>query len=186
MLRTRTARCDSPEITCFTLVVREICSSNNQEISSWNRWNDRLSLSLWSLKSPTSICRLVGKGVLPGAVQEKIQVEAKWHELNQERIQGISGGHATWNSLCQERPYRSKRGFWRWCAVQKYQSGPVGLAAWSRKRYREQSAVGYQSCRSGRTSSTADNRGAVATKSLHQANSGIGEVRVHGPVHRCM
>ena len=34
------------------------------------------------------------------------------------------------------------------------------------------------------TSSTADNRGAAAKKSLHQAISGIGEERVHGQVYR--
>ena len=45
-----------------------------------------------------------------------------------------------------------------------------------RERDREQSAVGCQSCSSGSTSSTADNWGAVAKKSLHQAISGIGEV----------
>ena len=71
MLRTRTARCDSREITCFTSMMREICRSNNQQISSWNRWNDRLSQSLWSLKSPTSVRPLVGKGVLPGAWWER-------------------------------------------------------------------------------------------------------------------
>ena len=31
---------------------------------------------------------------------------------------------------------------------------------------------------------TADSRGTVAKKSLHQATSGIGEVRVHGQVYR--
>ena len=36
MSRTRAALCDSREITCFTPVVREICSSNFQQISSWN------------------------------------------------------------------------------------------------------------------------------------------------------
>ena len=34
------------------------------------------------------------------------------------------------------------------------------------------------------TSSTADSRGTVAKKSLHQAISGIGEVRAHGQVYR--
>ena len=51
MPRTRSARCDSQEITCFT----------NQQMTSWNRWNDRLSQSLWSLKSPPSLCPLVRK-----------------------------------------------------------------------------------------------------------------------------
>ena len=59
------------ERTRFTTVVREMCSSNNQQISPWNRWNDRLSQSSWSLKSPTPIRPLVGKGVLPGVVQER-------------------------------------------------------------------------------------------------------------------
>ena len=60
----------------------------------------------------------------------------------------------------------------------------MGFAAWSKKRYREQSAVGCQSYRFGSTSSTVDNREAVAKKSLHQAISGIGEVSVPGPVCR--
>ena len=34
------------------------------------------------------------------------------------------------------------------------------------------------------TSPTAANRGAVVKKSLHQAISGIGEVRVHGQMYR--
>ena len=80
MLCTRTERCDSREITCFTPMVREICSSKNQEITSRNRWNGWLSQGLRSLRSPTSIRPLVRKGALPGAVQKKIQTEAKQHE----------------------------------------------------------------------------------------------------------
>ena len=69
-------------------------------------------------------------------------------------------------------------------AVQQYQRGPVGPATWSREGDREQSAVGCPSCTASSTSSTANNRGAVAKKGLHQAISGIGEVRVHGQVYR--
>ena len=53
-----------------------------------------------------------------------------------------------------------------------------------RERDRQQSAVCCQSRCSSSTSSTADNKGATAKKSLHQASSGIGEVRVQGPVYR--
>ena len=53
-----------------------------------------------------------------------------------------------------------------------------------RERDRGRTAVGFQSCCSRGTSSTDDNRGAVAKKSSRQAISGIGEVRVRGPVYR--
>ena len=56
---TRVARCNSWEITCFTSMVCKICSSNNQQISPWNRWNDRLSQSLRSFENATSIYALV-------------------------------------------------------------------------------------------------------------------------------
>ena len=52
------------------------------------------------------------------------------------------------------------------------------------RQSREQSAFGWPSSNPRETSPTADNRGAVAKKSLHQAISGIGEVRVHGHVYR--
>ena len=71
LLRTRMAQCNSRKITCFTPMVREMCSSNNLKIASWNRWNGKLSQSPWSLKRATSICALVRKGVVLGAVQEK-------------------------------------------------------------------------------------------------------------------
>ena len=51
-------------------------------------------------------------------------------------------------------------------------------------RDHEQSAVGCPSCNPRETSSTADNWGAAARKSLQQAISGLGEVRVHGEVYR--
>ena len=52
------------------------------------------------------------------------------------------------------------------------------------ERSREQSAVGCLSSNPRETNPTADNREAVAKNSLHQAISGIGEVRVHGQVYR--
>ena len=59
LLRSRAA-CDNWEITCVTSMVREICSTSNFRVTSWNRWHDRLSQSLRPLKSPTSVCTLVG------------------------------------------------------------------------------------------------------------------------------
>ena len=52
------------------------------------------------------------------------------------------------------------------------------------ERNREQSAVGCPSCNPRERSSTSDKRRAAAKKSLHQAISGIVEVRVHGQVYR--
>ena len=51
-------------------------------------------------------------------------------------------------------------------------------------RSREQSAVGCPCCNPRETSSTADSRGTVAKDILHQAISGLGEVRVHGQMYR--
>ena len=102
--------------------------------------------------------------------KKKIQVEAKWHEgiffgIKNESEEAVVG---------TPHGISSKRGFWRWHVVQQCQWCPMGLATWNRKRYRVQSAAGCQSCRSGSTSSTADNRGAVAKKSLHLAIRGTG------------
>ena len=112
--------------------------------------------------------------------------KAFYLEQSKKKIQidGTKGSSsATRNSFCQEHPQSSKRRFWRWHALQQYPRSPMGPAAWNRERDGEQSAVGHQSGRSSSTSSTADNRGAAAKKSLHQASSGIGEVRVDGPVY---
>ena len=71
VLCTRTARCDSWEITCFTPVVCKICSSI---ISRSHRGTDGMTghrRANGRSRVPTSICSLVEKGVLPGAVQEK-------------------------------------------------------------------------------------------------------------------
>ena len=102
--------------------------------------------------------------------KKKIQSGAKWHEwiflgIKEESEVAMVG-----------TPHRT-------AFVNSINGGSMGLSAWSRQRDREQNAVGCQSCRF-RSTGTAGNRGAVAKKSLHQATSGIGDVRVHGPVYR--
>ena len=73
---------------------------------------------------------------------------------DQGRIRESSCGHATRNRFCKKHPQSSKRGFWRWSAVQQYQRCPMGPATWrgeERESHREQSAVGCQCCSAGST-----------------------------------
>ena len=114
------------EITCFTPVLHEICSSNTQQISSWNRWSDRPSQSLWSLKSPTMS---LGRKRCFTWTSPRERSESKRHDTRGFSLEiKDGGGHATRNCFCEEHPQSSKRGFWRWYAVQQYPRSPMGLA----------------------------------------------------------
>ena len=87
--------------------------------------------------------------------------------------------------VCREKHSKSsRRWLWRWYVVQQYLRGPMGLATWSRKGDREQCAVGCPGCNPRETSSITDSRDTIAKKSLHQAISGIVEVREHAQVYR--
>ena len=67
--------------------------------------------------------------------KRKVQVEAKWHEgifigiKDESEIAVVGTPHGI--VFYEKDPQSSKRGFWRWYAVQQHQRSPVGTTTWS-------------------------------------------------------
>ena len=111
--------------------------------------------------SPTSICPLVRKGALPGAIQNKIQVEAKQHEgiflgiKDESEVAVVGTPHGKFFARRIRRVPKEDSG--DGLLFNRIRGLPCDLQPVV-ERDREQSVVGRQSCRSRSTSSTADNR----------------------------
>ena len=67
--------------------------------------------------------------------KRKVQVEAKWHEgiflgiKDESEIAVVGAPHGI--VFCEKHPQSSKRGFWKWHAVQQHQRSQVETTTWS-------------------------------------------------------
>ena len=72
--------------------------------------------------------------------------------------------------ILEKHSQSSKRGLWRWYAVQQHQRSSVRTSTWSWRRSREQSAVGCPGCNPRETSTTPNSRETVAKTSFTSGN----------------
>ena len=166
----------------------KICSSNIAQISPWNRWNDRLSQSLWSFENATSICAVVRKGILLGAAKRKVQVETKWHEAtfcemkDESEIAVVGTPHGIVFARSIRRGPKDDSG--DGMLFNSIRGAPWELQPRVEREVVNRVQLDVRAAIPESQAPPQNSRGTVAKTSLHQAISGIGEVRVHGQVYR--